>query len=66
MKAEMENNVKKAIEIVKKYKELVEMTTDQVNEIVVSISDVLKDVEETDFSQFEKLFDLFIKQNLRK
>jgi hypothetical protein len=62
----MENNVKKAIEIVKKYKELVEMTTDQVNEIVVSISDVLKDVEETDFSQFEKLFDLFIKQNLRK
>jgi len=62
----MENNVKKAIEIVKKYKELVEMTTDQVNEIVLSISDVLKDVEETDFSQFEKLFDLFIKQNLRK
>ncbi len=62
----MENNVKKAIEIVKKYKELVDMTTDQVNEIVVSISDVLKDIEETDFSQFEKLFDLFIKQNLRK
>jgi hypothetical protein len=61
----MTDNIIKAIEIVQKFQKVVQMTTEQVDELVVSISDMLKDIDKSNYNDFEKLFDLWLKQKFK-
>lgn len=55
----------KAQEIVQKYQKLVQMTNDQVQDLVGSISEILENVEKEDYSDFEKMLDLWLKNKIK-
>lgn len=55
----------KAQEIVEKYQKLVQMTNDQVQDLIGSISEILENVEKEDYSDFEKILDLWLKNKIK-
>lgn len=61
----MIEHLRKAQEIVEKYQKLVQMTNEQVQDLVGSISEILENVENEDYSDFEKILDLWLKNKIK-